>query len=252
MIPPLLHQTWKSTALPGNLRAMQSSFVAQNPAMELRFYDDEAMRGFVRDAFPVYLPTFDGLAFPVLKADLFRLLVVLEFGGFYADIDMECLAPLSRFYASDSAVFGIEAQVTPTRQRELGYDQPFQIANCIFAAPPGHPFIRKMVDQVVANLQERPVEKVSDVEDATGPKALTRIFYAERPRDVQVLKQICWVPPDIFADFAPTRSRVMCRHHFLGSWKDNGPGPTLKRRLIERNRMPNPFPLSIWHDFGWS
>jgi hypothetical protein len=218
----------------------------------LRFYDDDGMRDFVRDAFPDYLPIFDDLAFPVLKADLFRLLAVLKVGGFYADMDMECLAPLSQFYGSDSAIFGIEAHVTRTRQQELGYDQPFQIANCIFAAPPDHPFLRSVVDQVVDHLRTRSVARIGDIEDATGPKALTRIFYAERPKDVRVLKQICWVPPDVFADFAPTRPRVMCRHHFLGSWKGDGPGPSLKRRLIERNRLPNPFPASIWHDFGWS
>jgi hypothetical protein len=167
---------------------------------------------------------------------------VLDQGGIYADMDMECLAPFGELLRTDKAVFGIEAQVTATRQAELGYVQPFQIANCIFAAPAGNGFIRTLVADMAAQIAARPVEAVSAIEDATGPKALTRFFYASRPRDVAVLEQVYWVPPDLYADLPLLRS---------GSWKEQRRGMTLRRRLIERNPLPNPFPASPWHDFGW-
>jgi hypothetical protein len=251
MIPLVLHQTWKSAALPPDLAAFQRSFVAHNPGITLRFYDDAAMAAFVQDRFPAYAPLFESFRFPVQKADLFRLLVVLDQGGIYADMDMECLAPLGDLLDTDKAVFGIEAQVTATRQTELGYAQPFQVANCIFAAPAGNGFIAALVADMATKIAARPVEVVAAIEDATGPKALTRFFYASRPRDVGVLEQIYWVPPDLYADLPLLRTRIRCRHHFLGSWKEQRRGMPLQRRLIERNPLPNPFPASPWHDFGW-
>lgn len=251
MIPLVLHQTWKSADLPDDLAAFQRSFVAQNPGIELRFHDDDAMAAFVHERFPQHADLFDSFRFPVQKADFFRLLVVLDQGGIYADMDMECLAPFGALLDTDKAVFGVEATVTRTRQAELGYAQPYQIANCIFAAPPGNGFIARVVEDMAEAIRARPVDAVGGIEDATGPKALTRAFYAHRPRDVAVLRQIYWVPPDVYADLPILSSRVRCRHHFKGSWKGTGNGPSLRRRLIERNPLPNPFPTGLWHDFGW-
>jgi mannosyltransferase OCH1-like enzyme len=251
LIPLVLHQTWKSADLPADLKALQQSFLTHHPDLDLRFYDDEAMRSFVHGHFPAYAALFDSFRFPVLKADLFRLLVVLDQGGIYADMDMECLAPLGPMLASDKAVFGIEAHVTATRQAELGYEQPLQIANCIFAAPAGSPFIAALVADMAEKIAAQPVEAKAAIEDATGPKAITRFFYKTRPKDVAVLHQVYWVPPDLYADLPLLGGRIHCRHHFLGSWKDRAGRMSLKRRLIERNRLPNPFPRGLWHDFGW-
>lgn len=251
MIPLVLHQTWKSADLPADLAAFQQSFVARNPGIALRFYDDAAMAAFVHTRFPRHAALFDSFRFPVQKADFFRLLVVLDQGGIYADMDMECLAPFGTLLDTDKAVFGVEAAVTATRQAELGYDQPYQIANCIFAAPAGNGFMAALVDDMAAAIATRPVDAVGGIEDATGPKALTRFFYARRPKDVAVLRQIYWVPPDLYADTPLLNGRVRCRHHFKGSWKGVGGVMSLKRRLIERNPLPNPFPTGLWHDFGW-
>ena len=251
MIPLVLHQTWKSAELPTDLKVLQESFLAQNPGLRLRFYDDDAMAAFVHQRFPHYAALFDSFRFPVQKADFFRLLVVLGEGGIYADMDMECLAPLAPLLATDKAVFGIEAHVTATRQAELGYEQPFQLANCIFAAPAGNDFIAAVVADMADTIAARPVEQRSAIEDATGPRALTRFFYATKPRDVAVLHQVYWVPPDLYADLPLLKARIHCRHHFLGSWKDGDARMSVKRKLIERNRLPPPFPKGLWHDFGW-
>lgn len=252
MIPFVLHQIWLSGEPPADQLVLRDSFRRFNPTLDMRFHDDAAAARLVRDAFPDLVPLFESLAFPVLKADLFRLVAVLHHGGFYADMDMECLAPLDHLSRHDHAIFGVEAKVTRIRQRELGYAQPYQLANCIFAAPPGHPFVRALLDHVVAELTAKPVTRKADVENTTGPRAVTRFFYARRPADVRVLKQIYWVPPDGYADFAPLAGRILCRHHFKGSWKDTGEARSLKRRLIERNRLPNPYPRSPWHDFGFA
>jgi mannosyltransferase OCH1-like enzyme len=251
VIPLVLHQTWKSADLPPDLSAFRASFVAHNPGLALRFYDDAAMDAFVAERFPQHLSLYESFRFPVLKADFFRVLVVLAEGGIYADMDMECLAPLGTVLATDKALFGIEARLMPPRQQEFGYEQPYQIANCIFAAPAGHPFLAGFVADMAARIPAAPPESRGVIEDATGPRALTRYFYRVKPRDVAVLHQVSWVPPDLYADRPWLARRVLCRHHFRGSWKGQAEKPGLWRRLVERNRLPHPFPRGLHHDFGW-
>lgn len=253
MIPPILHQTWETLDLPDHLAAFRGTIRTHNPGLDMRLYDAAARRNYIETHAPQALAAYDGLPFGVAKADLFRLVAVIAEGGFYADLDVECLKPIDIFRKTDRAVFSVEAEVMPRRQRELGYEQPFQLANCMFGAPANHPFLRAMLDEVVKRLAAAPLTDRSQVEDATGPRALTRLFYALKPRDVGVLRQVYWVPPDLYAGIPWLARRIHFRHHFAGTWKKPAEGSQpLTRKLIERNRLPNPYPAGLWHDFGWS
>jgi inositol phosphorylceramide mannosyltransferase catalytic subunit len=251
MIPPILHQTWKTRDLPENLAKFRRSIAKRNPKLDMRLYDDAASRKLIEDHCPELLPAYDRLPFGVAKSDLFRLAAVYAEGGFYADLDMECVRSLEPFRRTTKAVFSIEAEVMPQRQQELGYEQPFQLANCMFGAPPRHPFIRDVIRQIDKGLAARTPKDHSEIEDATGPRVLTRLFYELKPRNVGVLEQVYWVPPDLYAAVPLLARRIHFRHHFAGTWKTSRGKQPLKRQFIERNRLPNPYPSGLWRDFGW-
>lgn len=251
MIPAIIHQSWETPEVPSHLLPFQRSILELNPRIDLRFYDSRKRRAYIAEHCPTLLPIFDRLKLGVVEADFWRFVAVFVDGGFYADLDMECFQSIDVFRATNSAVFTIEAQVMPQSQRELGYEQPFQLATCMFGAPPRHPFLKAFIDRMVWNLQRQPIVSTDDVEDATGPKALTRLFYDRKPRDVAVLEQIYWVPPGLYAGKPLLSRNIHFRHHFDGAWKPKRPKPPLSRRIIERNRLPNPFPRGLWHDFGW-
>lgn len=251
MIPAIVHQSWETADVPAHLVPFQRSIREKNPGLDIRFYDSRARRAYVAQHCPELLPTFDTLKFGVAETDFWSIVAIYVDGGFYADLDMECLRPIDVFRATDTAVFTIESQLMPQRQRELGYEQPFQLATCMFGAPPRHPFFKAFIDRMVENVARRPIVSTDDVEDATGPKALTRLFYALKPRDVGVLEQIYWVPPGLYAGKPLLSRNIHFCHHFDGAWKPKRAKPPLKRQIIERNRLPNPFPRGLWHDFGW-
>jgi mannosyltransferase OCH1-like enzyme len=245
MIPPLLHQTWKSATLPDEIARYCASWIEHNPAIERRFYDDDACLDVVRRSFPAWFDAYQALPFPVQKADFFRYLIVYRDGGFYADVDMECLRPMDRFLAMDGALFSVEAHLTETRRRELGYRRPYQLANCIFAAEPRHPFLLRVIERVAQIAIERPARSRAEVEDTTGPRMLTRAFYDQPAADVRLLEQIYWMAPDLYAAIYPFNVNIHARHRFWGSWKGAGAKLPLRRRLIERNRPPPPFPRHV-------
>jgi mannosyltransferase OCH1-like enzyme len=240
--PRLLHQTWKSTELSPPLDRFESSWQRRNRWLERRFYDDDDCRRFIRTEYPQYLDIYDSFGFGVQRADFFRYLVVYHHGGLYADVDMECLKPLHTFFELDGAIFCVEGYLTRTRQTELAYRHPFQIANCVFIAEPRHPFLLRLVQTVASLALSHPSATAAGIENVTGPPVLTRLVFDGAPQ-VRILDQIFWMPPLNYPDVAPFNRNMYMRHHFVGSWKDDTLRRRgIKRRWVERWRLPNPFP----------
>ena len=82
-----IHQTWKSHNVPEHLKKQVRSWREQNPNCRYKLWDDKECYLFIKDKFPDFLKTYNLLNKPVMKADLFRYLVVYHYGGVYADID---------------------------------------------------------------------------------------------------------------------------------------------------------------------
>jgi mannosyltransferase OCH1-like enzyme len=251
MIPRIIHQTWRTNELPHPLRDYCRSWRRSNPEADYRFYDDSACRAFVQSEFPEFSGTYEALPFPIQRADFFRYLAVFRYGGLYADADMECLLPLDQFFQMEGALFCIETRLTRTRQRELGYLYPYQIANCIFAAEAGHPFLWELIETAAGIAAKGLINSPAQVEDATGPRLVTRRLFDFHKEQPHILEQIYWMPPTLYPRIFPLDQYMFTRHHFLGSWKTPPVERLGSRRLwIERSLMPNPFPASMFHHFG--
>lgn len=100
LIPRILHQTWKTTTVPASLSRYvsrwqqilaidQNSFTtAHQPSISWLhiLWTDSAAREFVSRHYPELLDAYDRARFGVVRADIFRLLVLHKFGGLYADL----------------------------------------------------------------------------------------------------------------------------------------------------------------------
>eukprot|EP00959_Pyramimonas_sp_CCMP1952_P373564 7823571-Pyramimonas_sp.AAC.1 len=60
---------------------------------------------------------------PVMRADLFRYLIVLRYGGIYTDVDTECMVSLAPFYPPSRphvpSVSAEHASQPPTTKKKL-------------------------------------------------------------------------------------------------------------------------------------
>ncbi|NJD18747.1 MAG: hypothetical protein FIA95_05625 [Gemmatimonadetes bacterium] len=218
-IPRILHQTWTSERLPPAFRACQESWRRHHPGWEYRFYDDGACRRVVEEGFPSLLVLYDACPHAVQRADIFRYLVVARDGGLYADMDVECLRNVEPLLEGRRAVFGVEDRLTRRRTRRLNLRHAERIANFIFAAEPGHPFFRVLVDRGAALPGGWDMEEV--VLETTGPGMLTDLVQAHREgMGLTVPPRDCWAPRDLWPPrLFPFNRRVYARHHFAGTWK---------------------------------
>ena len=106
-IPRRIIQTHRS---PDIGREWRESWIAHNPGYEYMFFTNDECRDFVAQHRPGLLPIYDKLPNFVQRVDLFRYLVVHELGGFYADVDTVCCAPLDSYVdlERDHLVGGME------------------------------------------------------------------------------------------------------------------------------------------------
>ena len=84
-IPLIIHQTWKTAIMdshvPIHVQRSVNSWKTMNQNAVYLLWDDENMDLMVKEMHPDWYYLYSQLRQPVMKADLFRYLVLLSFGG---------------------------------------------------------------------------------------------------------------------------------------------------------------------------
>jgi hypothetical protein len=190
VIPRIVHQTWKSTSVPAEWREAHRSWHCHHPGWELRLWTDEANRELVASRHPTLLDRYDSLPYPILRADVARVLILERWGGVYADLDVECLRPFDSLLAGSSMVLGFEPAA---HARRLG--RRTLVSNAVIAAVPGHPLLHRLIE----TFHRLPADILThrDVLEQTGPLQLSRVLEAAPGLAVEV------TAPEVFS---PLRS----------------------------------------------
>ena len=124
-----------------------------------------------------------------LRADLWRYMTVYTYGGWYFDIKSRIEVPLHEFEkAGASGVLSLEPFTDPdfrtaeSDARVLGTVGAHWMSNWAFAFAPNHPFLTRLIDDIVASYPEYRGRVFEDPKTAvlefTGPRRLTRTFRA--------------------------------------------------------------------------
>lgn len=245
-IPRIVHQTWRDDNLPPQFARWRATWRSLHPHWEHRFYTDADIRRIVADRAPQFLRAFDALTVPVQRVDFFRYLIVHLDGGLYADLDMIAYRSSDHLLDGRTCVLCVEHELTARRQASLGFRLPYQLANCIFAAAPGHPFMAELLEEI-ARQATAPVRDDGDVLQTTGPYVLTRLAFDLPPArrgSIKVLPQITWMPPREYPRIGPIRTKIHARHMGSGTWRSASKAATLWTHLKEWNRWPSPFAQS--------
>ncbi len=214
MIPKLIHQTWKTDAIPDRFKAWSATWSRHNPQWQRRHWSDRALLDFVAQAFPEFLELYCSFAEGVKRADAARYLLLYKFGGVYADIDTECLASLDVLLDEERVVLSLEPS-THWHPIAAVRGLPHLVFNGVIASPPGHPFWLHVLERLRAN------RLANNILDATGPCLLTASCLSyQSPKSLYVAPSTLFngfdrwgVEPDPLA-----HEGRLARHYWEGTW----------------------------------
>lgn len=95
-IPKRIHQTWFTKAENESIDSLRRTWIDKNPEYEYTYYDDTDIEEFISKHFSSEtLLCYKRIIAGSLKADFFRYCVLYIHGGFYIDVDISCVKPLS-------------------------------------------------------------------------------------------------------------------------------------------------------------
>jgi mannosyltransferase OCH1-like enzyme len=159
-IPRTIYQTFETNEVPEGMCKAVTSWLDKNTDYEHYFFDAEDRVKFIERYFDnsvldAYLRLLPG----AFKADLWRCCVLYEKGGVYVDADMICLKSLNEF------IQDVDTFIT-CRDDPMSFKF---LANGFIASVPKHPFLKKMIDNIVDNVENLRVRYYLDI---SGPGLL--------------------------------------------------------------------------------
>lgn len=133
MIPRIIHQTWKTAALPEAMAASRQSWIENHPGWEYRLWTDEDIDRLARENFPELLELFRSYKYQIQRVDAVRYMFLNLYGGVYVDLDVFCQKPLD-----DLLDHGVVLPLT----------HPIGFSNDFMMAEKGHGFTRFLLDKL--------------------------------------------------------------------------------------------------------
>lgn len=175
-IPRILHQTWKTDAMPAKHAEQLASWRRFHPHWHFEFWDDHRSRALLGRHFPGYATAFNEMS-GIKRADVARIAALHEFGGVYADIDVEASRSFDELLdaAADvhaGVLLGEENAVHAVLlERRLTVRL---VSNAVMASAPGHPFWLEVLDAIFKQSRHCGADPVL----CTGPRLLDRLSFA--------------------------------------------------------------------------
>lgn len=222
MIPKIIHQTWKSEALPIEMREFQQSWRDLHPDWEYRLWTDEDCLRLVREEYPWLLDVYQAYPFNVQRADMARVLFVHSQGGLYVDIDFECLNRFEPLLSDHKVVLGME--LVGLGPEKGGREQ---VCNALIASETGHPFWEHVLKEMHDGFRlKRPWEGRGKYVLSTGLLILDRESqeYAKTHDDLKIYSNEYFYATSVMHREVEMRRRISrakgayAIHHYADSW----------------------------------
>ena len=135
MIPRIIHQTWKDRDVPARFQEAQASWQEAHPDWEYRLWTDRDLEGLINERAPELAPLYAAYPENIQRVDAARYVILREFGGLYADLDIQCLKPVDGL---------LDAQVVLPRTT------PFGVSNQLMLSVPDHALFHHAVASLPA------------------------------------------------------------------------------------------------------
>jgi mannosyltransferase OCH1-like enzyme len=163
-LAPYIWQTYKTKNLPQQAEAARETWISQNPDWKCELYDDADIDKYIKKSWSSKMyKFFKALPIGVMKADLWRYLILKSHGGVYSDIDSECLKPI---------VSWEEEQKFDTKNiLMVGLENDEHFCQWTIYSTKEHPIMKYVCDYILNNYEENGIDTNDKnfVHKTTGP-----------------------------------------------------------------------------------
>jgi hypothetical protein len=148
-IPKVVHQIWIGTRpMPERFRAYRETWLKTMPEWEHRLWTNQEVAEY-RFVDPILEELFSRPLTIGERVDILKYDLILKYGGVYADTDCVCLRPFDILVENYDFFGGI-------LQPFFAHQFPaIVMQNCLFAARPAHPIIRKTAALMAENWETK-------------------------------------------------------------------------------------------------
>ena len=148
MIPKKIHKVvivddGDIPPLPEPMKEAMETFKEKNPGYEHTLYSGKDCEAYITKQFDEkILKTYLKLKPYAYRADLFRILLVYNEGGWYSDSKQVCYEPIDKLQIGRDFVGSLDASINPNC-----------LFNGFFGSVPKHPILKKCIDMIVFNVE---------------------------------------------------------------------------------------------------
>ncbi len=164
MIPKIIWQTYKHPyeELQPYMIEASGTWIHHNPDYEYRYMSDIDAAKFVKENFgQEWFDIFVNVPLGVMRGDIWRYMIIYKYGGVYTDLDTLCLKPISTWMKDEYDMI-----ICP--------ENDVHLCQWTFAAAPGHPVIKSVLDCIFEGFQNPDYTEDHFVHKLTGPSVWTR------------------------------------------------------------------------------
>ena len=234
MIPKIIHQTWKTKNLPVNFKKYSSTWKNFHPIWDYKLYDDNDCLAIVKKYFPQFLDTYLNLPIPVMKADMFRYMILYQFGGLYADIDAEALKPFDDLIEKDDTmIVGTEinfnnlafSKFNPVYKNYYKkHNMLIQYVQYVFLSSPKNPILYQILEYIKKNNASNSGSSHIDTFLITGPAIFSYIIHNNinkvKVLDVEKFNGVTSIIGRYILGINKSTKENYVLHHEAASWKN--------------------------------
>ena len=138
-IPKKIHQMFfniSNEKIPDHLVDAQRSWAKLNPDCQYILWNASMVDNLMKQMYPSYLEVYNSYTHWVQRADFARYIVLHQYGGVYADIDIQCAKNMS----------ALNTTLPKHTEFVMYWTKPYGVSNDFLMSRPGDPFITSVID----------------------------------------------------------------------------------------------------------
>lgn len=157
-------QTYKIKELPKPAQNAMNTWIHKNPGWKHELYDDSDIENYILKFWDERMYKFyKSLPIGVMKADLWRYLILTTHGGLYSDIDSQCMRPIAKWK--------IPENVVSSDVLLIGLENKTHFCQWTIYSTKEHPAMKYICQYILQNYEQNGIDESNPhfVHMTTGP-----------------------------------------------------------------------------------